>query len=174
VPDRYGAGLSPACILPQGALLAKGQKAGVPAGGAVFLIRQQTFSSSRDNLREMMPEVTQDLADQLAAGIERTRRLLLALPAGSGEYPLVKEALTRQEISFAIVCLDGWDRAGLVDAMRDLAGIAGDPGGRLETACRDIETLKLNETGLGDGIKNRVRGLLRDAEERAAKKPGNR
>jgi hypothetical protein len=117
------------------------------------------------------PDVPGDLKEELAAGIQRTRELLSALPAGSEEYPLVHEILIRQLITLAVLCLDGRDRRGLTDTLRDLAGTAGDPGGRLMTACRDIDTLKINEYGLSAGIRDRVRGLLRDAEERARPEP---
>jgi hypothetical protein len=115
----------------------------------------------------MTTDVLQDLKGELTAGIKRTRELLSVLPAGSEEYTLAKEILIRQLITLAVLCLDGRDRWGLTDTLRDLAGTAGDPGDALMTACRDIDTLKINEFGLSRGIKNRVRGLLRDVEERA-------
>ncbi len=135
---------------------------------------QQNGRRKATGLWTVTTDVLQDLKEELVAAIQRTCGLLPGLPAGSEEYPLVQEILVRQQITLAVLCLDGRDRWGLTDALRDLAGTAGDPGGRLILACRDIDTLKINEGGLSQGIRDRVRGLLREAEERAGQRPGNR
>jgi hypothetical protein len=115
---------------------------------------------------------TFDLPGELAGEIARTRVLLGMLPEGSGEYPMVRKALVRQLISIAILCLDTGDRAGLVSALREIAGMAGDRKEMIMTACRDIETLKINEYGLSKEIKNRIRCLLPGLDEQAGDGPG--
>jgi len=101
-----------------------------------------------------------DLGTELENSIAETRELLGLLPVSSREYPLVRDALIRQQVSLALLCLDTGDRAGLVSALQGLSGDTGDPGGRLAAASRDAGTPEIGHSGIPEAVRGRIRSLL--------------